>query len=174
MTVLDKSFDFSLLDRRELEVTAPDGKKYILREATGDTVATYRNAVMQSTITNSEGKIVGYKGSLASLESLLVSRCLWDEKGVNPTQQTVGKWPNRMQKQLFEAAKELSDMGEKEDPIKKALEKAFTTAGSPVQLDDFIVWIMGLSNEECKPLQDMFREVAQAKNLLKPTTNGSS
>jgi len=96
--------------------------KYILTEASADAAAKYRNASMKSMRTNEAGKIIGVEG-LADGEIVLVSQCLFyadkngelrlDEFG-NPDRRHlvpeahIRGWPNKIQKDLYEAVKEMS------------------------------------------------------------------
>ena len=101
------------------------GKKYILREATGDAGCKYRNSLLKATKLGPDGKPVSIEG-MADSEPLLVSLCLfelYEQKGSNGVSETkerptplivVRSWPARVQKALFERAKEISDLDEKE------------------------------------------------------------
>lgn len=95
---------------------------YILREASEDAVCKYRNALLKSTKLGPEGKPSAIDG-MADVEPLLVSFCLfekYDHKGVqkerNVSLQTIRSWPSRIVTQLFDKAKEISEIEEKETP----------------------------------------------------------
>ena len=117
-------------DESPIEVPVSiQGKKYVLREASGDAARKYHNAVLSSTQLGPEGKPSRIKG-MADVEPLLVSNCLFsvDDEGqqVPVLLQTILDWPARVQKGLFERIKDISDLveeGEVEE-LEKALEKA--------------------------------------------------
>jgi hypothetical protein len=123
-------FDFSSLEIKEVEVVGPDKKQYILREANGRAAKDHRNAIMAATQFGPSGKVTGVQG-LASVEAKFVAACLWDEKGRNPSHTLIETWPARVQKQLYDKAVELSDMGE-DSPFRKALEKALSLEEAPI------------------------------------------
>lgn len=126
----EMSFDsFSL---RQIIINGPDGRKLILQEATGEAVATWRDAMMK--LANVvDGEVSSIDG-LHATESLLVSLCLFEttpltdpdgpitiRKDVNGDpfsvpQKTIQGWPNRIQKALFEKIKEISDLEDAETP----------------------------------------------------------
>lgn len=90
-----------------------DGKSYSLRQATGEAAETYRNAVLSATKL-SNGKVSSVAG-LASTESLLVSLCLFDSEGNAVHVKEIRKWPNPTVKALYDRAKEISDLDEKDE-----------------------------------------------------------
>jgi len=109
------------------------GKNYVLREASGDAACRYRNAVLACAQLTPEGKAVSVR-NLADVEPLLVSLCLFDEKGNPVSVNQVRKWPARVVKALYEKAKEISDLDLEEPQNKKenptANEQEDTTVGS--------------------------------------------
>lgn len=94
------------------------GKDYLLREATGDAVAKWRNAQLRATRLGGDGKPASIDG-LADAEPLLVSLCLFEVgqggKELPVSVQTVRSWPGRITSALFARAKEISELEEKED-----------------------------------------------------------
>ena len=147
--------DYSTLTIQEVPVTGPDGKHYILREASGKAATDQRNAVVASAQIGPDGKVVGIK-NLASVEAKFVADCLWDDKGKNPPVALVLSWPARVQKQLYEVAKELSDLGE-ESSLYEAFENALGREDSPISLEDLSKWVSILTEDEFKPLVDLFK-----------------
>lgn len=122
------SFDFDDITKQEVPVKI-QGKKYVLREATGDAVCKWRNSMMKSTRLSNDGKVTSMDG-MADSEPLLVSLCLFElyEK-VNGSQgerqvdvKTVRSWPARIQKSLFDKLKQMSQLDEKE--TKESLRKS--------------------------------------------------
>ena len=104
---------FDNLELVELPVIVGD-KSYTLREANGGAACQYRNALIECTKLGPGGVPTQLKG-IASVEPLLVSLCLFDEKGKRVPTSTIEKWPARVQKALFEKAKEISELGEDEE-----------------------------------------------------------
>lgn len=146
--------DFSTLTIQEVAVISPEGTHYTLREANGKTATEHRNAIMSSTIFGPDGKVTGIK-DLASVEARFIASCLWDEKGKNPSVTLVQSWPARVQKKLYESAKDLSDFSE-DTPLREALEKALALESCPIDGDVFAEWVRSLDEEEYKPLIRLF------------------
>lgn len=94
-------------------------KKYVLREATGEAAAKYKNAQMACAKFNSEGKPSGV-GNMADTELLLVHLCLFetDPQGqatlINVPLPRVRSWPVRITRALFEKAQQISQLEMKE------------------------------------------------------------
>lgn len=116
--------NFEDLEPRQEEVPI-DGKKYLLKEASGDAACKWRNALLKATKLSPDGKVATMDG-MADTEPLLVSMCLF-EMGDNGGLKVVSlnkvrNWPHRVQRALFERAKEISELHEAGDSI-EALEK---------------------------------------------------
>lgn len=93
------------------------GKSYVLREASEDVACRYRNAILRVSKVE-DGKFTAGDG-FADTSAILVSGCLFEvtdggEKSVPLP--TVRAWPARVVKPLFQKAKEISDLDEKETP----------------------------------------------------------
>lgn len=101
------------LDEVVIPVSVGD-KEYVLREASGQAAVTWRNAIFSKTKLGPDGKPIGF-GAMAEIEPLLVSLCLYNGDGRNVPEQEVRKWPARIQKALFERAKDISDLDEEDD-----------------------------------------------------------
>lgn len=151
---MNEPLDFSTLIIQEVEITALDGKLYTLREANGKAAKDHRNAIMAATQFGPDGKVTGLK-DLASVEAKFVAACLWDKQGKNPSVATVEAWPARVQKQLYEKAKELSAIGE-DSPIRVAIEAALKREDSPVSYETLSYWAAGLEGDEFRPLARLF------------------
>ena len=89
------------------------GKDYSLREASGDAATKFANARLNCIKLGPDGKPQTVRG-IADVEPLLVSLCLFDETGKNVPEATVRSWPARVQKVLFERAKEMSHLDDLE------------------------------------------------------------
>lgn len=146
--------DFSTLTIQEVPVTGPDGKHYVLREANGRTATEHRDAVISASQFGPDGKVTGIKG-LAAVEARFVSSCLWDENNRNPSVQLIQSWPARVQKTLYEKAKELSEFTD-EAPLREALELALKRDDSPIVYEEFCKWVNTLKEDEFKPLVRLF------------------
>lgn len=125
--------DFGTLEEIEIpvKIKGKDGKvrEYILREASGEAVVQYRNAMFQRTTLGPEGKPTKLQG-FGDVEPLLVSLCLF-ETTANGTERNVPvtvvkAFPGRVQKKLYETALDISDLRE-EDTIAE-LEKRLLEA----------------------------------------------
>lgn len=77
------SFDFSDETPKSKVVKLPEGKIYLLKEASGGAVAKWRTAQMQGMTFGSDGKPTGSSTSsqLGDLQPLLISQCLYNEEG---------------------------------------------------------------------------------------------
>lgn len=153
--------EFDLLPQ---EVPVTLGKdKYILREAMGDAAVQYTNACIGSQRMDEEGnkRIVG----IADAEPLLVSLCLFrlDTQG-NVEKDRAGRdkhvelslvrsWPAKVQRKLYETAKEISCLVDPGDTV-ESLEKFISQAQKKLAV---------LKNGD-----------EQLKNSQSSTTDGSS
>lgn len=89
------------------------GKAYSLREASGDAATKFANARLNCIKLGPDGKPQTVRG-VADVEPLLVSLCLFDETGNNVPEATVRSWPARVQKVLYDRAKEMSHLDDLE------------------------------------------------------------
>lgn len=95
------------------------GKKYLIREASGDAACKYRNAVFKSTTMGPDGKPVKIEG-LADVQPLLVSLCLYlvgenGEVGQLVPLSVVRSWPDRIIRPLFQEIKRISVLDDTDD-----------------------------------------------------------
>lgn len=107
-------------------------EEYELREASGDDACRWKNAIIERTMLGPDGKPTGMK-NIADTEPILVSLCLYDvslKKKVPVSK--VRSWPARVQKALFEKAKEISDLDEDDEAVQATVKngQTGTTAGS--------------------------------------------
>lgn len=107
-------FDFGDLAPIEVPCTI-GGKKYTLREASGDAACKYRNALLKATKLGTDGKPTSIDG-MADAEPLLVSLCLFTAENTAVPVQVVRSWPQRIQKRLFDEAKRISQLDERDTP----------------------------------------------------------
>lgn len=99
------------LSRIEIPVEI-DGEQYVLREASGETAATWRNAIMRCAVIGPDGKPTGVR-DLADTELLLVSLCLFHVGSGNAVGlDFVRSLPNRVCRALFAKVREISDIDE--------------------------------------------------------------
>jgi hypothetical protein len=101
------------------------GSDYILKEANGGIATEYRNATMKGFILGENGKPVRIDG-LASIEPLLVSRCLikveTDGNRAAVPITTIKLWPAKVLKALYQRCKDISELTE-EEATEEELEK---------------------------------------------------
>lgn len=167
---LTKQLDFSSLERIEIPFTGPDGKSYVLREANGAAAKQYRNRQAECSVLGPDGRVSGLR-NLGELEPLLVSLCVFTDKGMTVNQSVIEKWPGRILTKLYDAAREISELGG-EDQTKAALEEALELPGAPVSLQALRDWVNSLEGDQFRVLKALLRE-EPAKNAPKPTTAGS-
>lgn len=139
----EECLDFGDLEPTEVSVRIKK-KDYVLREASGDASCKYRNAMLKSTRLGPDGKPVQIDG-MADTEPLLVALCLFEKrpqegggaKEVPVSVQEVRAWPGWLVKRLFDKAKEISNLDEKEgraeiqSKIDKLGEKLAKLTGGP-------------------------------------------
>lgn len=87
--------------------------EYTLKEASGDASIKYRNMVM-GRVKMLDGK-PSQMDNLADSEPFLVHLCLFDSEGKNVPINIIRSWPARIQKSLFEKAKEISQLDEEDE-----------------------------------------------------------
>lgn len=88
-------------------------EEYRLREATGDAVCKWRNAMMNQTVLL-DGKPSKIK-NMADAEPFLVSLCLYTMNGTNVPVQIIRSWKASIQKALYKRLRDISDIEEEED-----------------------------------------------------------
>ncbi len=101
------------------------GKKYVLREASGDAACKWRNMLLKSTKLGPDGRPTSIDG-MADSDPYLVSLCLFEvtDKGDKAVPlHTIRAWPNRVQKDLCERAKAISCLEEQQDTKEALVEK---------------------------------------------------
>lgn len=154
--------DFSAIEIREIPVVGPNKEHFVLREANGRAATDHRNAIMSSSEFGPDGKVIAIK-DLASVEAKFIAACLWDDKGRNPSPSLIQSWPARVQKQLYEKVKELSDFGD-ESIVAEALKKALSREDSPITFSTLSEWAKSLPNEEFSSLKILFGSTDNSKN----------
>jgi hypothetical protein len=86
------------------------GQEYVLHEASEEAAAAWRTASAECAEYDADGKVKRIRG-IGRVQAVLVAACLTQEsKPVSAA--TVGKWPSRVVKPLFEKVKEISDLNE--------------------------------------------------------------
>jgi hypothetical protein len=138
--------DFSSLEPRKVEF-AYGSKQYELREADGEAVRVWRNAIMQGAkFDPGTGQPVAI-GSMADGEVALLSHCVYCGGKLVPAVE-LKRWPGRILKALYDRCQEISELEERPPPdaIKERIDK----------------------------LQKLLAESEQAKNGTSSTPDGSS
>lgn len=110
---MSEILDLGSLDPIEIEVKI-DGEIYKIKEASGDAACKYRNAMLACTTLGPDGKPTNIEG-MADVEPLLVSLCLYNSAGKRVNVHQIRGWPSRIQKALFEQAKNVSELDADED-----------------------------------------------------------
>lgn len=127
------------------------GKRYELREATGDAIVRYRNARAECSVYGPTGDFIRVKG-LADLDPLFVSLCLYDEKEKLVPEQTIKSWPARIQADLAKELKIISDV-EYTTPEKEALKRVLAHKDCPVDALAFQNFILSLEGDEYEAIK---------------------
>lgn len=174
MTTSKYDLDFGSLERIELPVTAPDGTKYILREASEDQAVKFKNAQMSRVLLGPQGKPQKIDG-MGDLEPMLVAMLLVGENERPINENLVRGWPSRMVRKLFDAAKDISGLNET-SPERKALELALSRSDSPVRLTQLRDFVLRLEGPVFEPLKKFLEptEEEQAGNEQSDSTDGSA
>lgn len=124
---LESEFEFStVIASKPVKI---DGNQYELREADADVAKAYRNAMFGSTKMSGDGKVESIVG-MADIEPLLVSLSLFDSEGNAVTLETIGKWPSKIVKPMYEWVKHVSDLSESEESEKVKNEQSDGMDGS--------------------------------------------
>lgn len=129
--VVPTEIDFDDLKRIEIPVKL-EGKRYILREATAEGARQFRN-LATAAYRLTDGKLSGLQGS-GDVEILLISLCLFEvysevvngiavDKFRPVIALQIKNFPSRVTKYLFDTAKEISELGEKDtvDSLEKQI-----------------------------------------------------
>ncbi len=162
--------DFSDISPIEIPVTGPDQRSYVLKEASGEAAAKYRNAILGCTRLSPEGKVSSVQG-VASVEALLVASCLYNDKGSLVQRSVIDKWPSRVVKKLFEKAKEISELDESPSDLGETIKLALSREDSPVDYSTFSAWVQTLDKKEFELLVKLFPQDT-AKNEQSAMTDG--
>lgn len=171
-TIRKDDFDFSDFAIQSVEITAPDGKKYTLREADGAAARRFNNA-KTNRIKFTGGKPSAFE-DIGDLEPLLVSMCLFDSKNKPVHQSIIEGWPSKVVRRLFDKCKEMSELDDKvESPVEQAVRVAFWKPEVPVTRSAYVEWLKSLEDDSVQPLIDLLTEKGdEAKNERSSTTDG--
>lgn len=149
---MSSELDFGSLAVVELPVKI-NGEEFVLREISGGNHVKYKEAQFKCRHYSADGKTVTYIG-LSELEPLLVHLCLFYKNSDKHVEQDkIGSWPARVQKKLFEKAREISLLKE-ESPEKRALKAVLAREDCPYDADEFEKYILSLEGDVYKPLQE--------------------
>ena len=113
-------FDFGSLETIEVPVVGANGKKYILREASGEAAARF-NSMRGKCAKYTDGGVSEVSG-IGHIPLFLVSLCLFNmkEDGTANLQSTVvlsviQSWPERVIKKLYAEALRISEIDQDDD-----------------------------------------------------------
>jgi len=136
---LPTSFDFSPENLKpvEIPVKGPNGKTYLLKEATAEVAKNYRAVVMESAKMN-DGRMSFSADGTVKAEPILVAGCLYEQYTQSNGQPgerpailgEILRWPNRVVQPLFKAARQISGLDEDEKGTEADSGKAGTTVTS--------------------------------------------
>lgn len=159
---MSSEFDFDSLETIEIPVKFK-GNEYVLREATSGAAKEFSNARISRVKMSGTGEATSY-GSLGDLEPLLVSLCLFEASGKPVTIKFVELMPYKVQKALYNKAKEISGMDD-DDPFVDSLDLALTREDAPITREALLVWLSGLDSPQFKPLTKLAKDMAaKSKN----------
>lgn len=179
------SMDFDTLKPR-VHYFKFQNKRFALREASEGDKILWREAQFAAE-RYSDGKLIGYEG-LAETSLILLAQCvkelLFDaqgnvsgEKPVSKT--TIRTWPSRVGEQLFDMAKEISELNKGVPVERKSLAFCLSRPTAPVSLSKLREYVFELakSSPDAKPFADMLEALdpvagGVAKN--EPSDTGSS
>ena len=113
-------FDFGSLETIEIPVVGANGKKYILREASGEAAARF-NSMRGKCAKYADGGVSEVSG-IGHIPLFLISLCLFSvkEDGTANLQSTVALsviqvWPERVIRKLYAKALEISEIDQNDD-----------------------------------------------------------
>jgi len=163
MSQIDSTeFDFDSMETIEVPVKFK-GMDYVLREATSGAAKDFANARIARVKMSSTGEATSY-GSLGDLEPLLVSMCLFELNGKPVTVKFVESMPYRIQKTLYDKAKDISGMDD-DDPLVVSLDLALSREDAPITKENLISWLTTLDGPQYKSLTKLAKAlVATSKN----------
>lgn len=105
------------------------GRKFVLVEASGPASLKYKNACAKCSAFQ-DGEFVGIQGDIASTQPLLISLCLFEDvpdgRRVPTSFNFAANLPSKVQRTLFDKAKEISELGDEEETaeeLEKQIEK---------------------------------------------------
>lgn len=125
------------------------GESYLLYEASGEASTKHRNFVLSCRKYDGNGNLT--VNNMAEAEPLLVSLCLKEkETGQAVHIAKIKSWPERVQKDLFNRIKEISQLREAV-PDADALIEALKREDSPISLVALRDWIASLEDAQYAP-----------------------
>lgn len=113
LSVLNESFDFDDIQQAVKEVKY-EGKVYTLREPMSDAVTKWKNAQMEGMVFEN-GKPKGARG-LASIEPLLISMCLFDDKDKPVSLTALSTWSTKVTRKLYAWLLEVGELKDTTTP----------------------------------------------------------
>lgn len=163
---MSDNFDFSGLEPATQLIKNFGGRDYLLHEASTAAASAYKNAEISSA-TYEDGHLKKIEGR-ADADAILLSGCITYEDGAEKGQlvplRIIKAWLERATKPMIEWIKEYSDLDDKEDPLKKSLQKALDRPDSPVTFDGLCDWVAKWSDSDKND-----KELRMFHRLLKPT-----
>lgn len=166
----DFSLNFDAVEEVIIPVTYK-GKKYALKEASGDTVALYRNAAVARMGKLSDGGKPTSLTKVGDLEPFLVALCFHEvdqetgELGHHVNEKVIRAMPHQMVRKLFDTVKKISGLVE-EDDSREIIVNALLQEDAPVDLLVLREWLSTkaeLSPEDRKKVTKFFRATSEER-----------
>lgn len=132
-----------------------DGKEYVLKAASSQTVERYKQSQFAKLKFGANGKLASIDAN-ESLDLQLISECLFRREGgkeVGVSRETIGRWTFTTKKALINQIRAVSDMDEGDSAEKLGLKLALSQPGSPIPFEalrDFIDTLQGEDFDQIK------------------------
>ena len=152
------NLDFSDLQPIEIPFEY-NGKKYILREASGAVAKRFNNERTNRVKYGLTGRAESFR-DIADLAPLLVSLCVTTESGQAIPQTVIETWNDKVIQRLFKTAKEISFLEDKVFDAGTVVESLLKEASCPINADEFRAWVLTLSDEKYGLVQKRLKETS--------------
>jgi hypothetical protein len=173
-TVLDFSEEENLFISIPVKIPG-DSTEYTLKTFNGADATKFHNAQAKTIRFDSAGNPVGFNDRIADIEPLLISLCLWDDKGRKVSVSKIGSWPFPIQRKLYKTAQQINQIAE-EERLSSLLAEAFRNEDNPppCSLEELREWSTSLREDKWKPVIGLFSLTDEelVKNSLNETTDG--
>lgn len=179
MNNIPEKLDFT--EQEDLIVSIPvtipgESQEFRLKTFTGADATKYHNAQARSVRLDNQGNPVGFTGDVANIEPLLVSLCLYDEKGKKVSVSKIGNWPFPVQRRLYKVAQEINKINE-EVRLSALMAEAFDSEENPppCSIEEIREWSSNFEGKKWSQIRMTFSptdEELEAKNSQEDTMDG--